>query len=224
MSEYQFYEFRSIDRPLSTREQQEIEGWSSRTSPTSTGATFIYNYGDFPKDPKEVVGKYFDAMFHIANWGTKWLLFRFPKELLEREVIEQYCTVDEISISEHGKYLVLEMLFSEEEGYGWIDGEGYLSSLIGLRQDILNGDYRSLHVAWLHACHMPENGGEFDPTIPEPALACPLNPFNGALKSWVELLDIDRSGFVVGDRKRSDCDSSKHFERNNKKYSPAFRG
>ena len=44
MSEYQFYEFRSVDRPLTTKEQQEIDKWSSRTSPSSTGATFIYNY------------------------------------------------------------------------------------------------------------------------------------------------------------------------------------
>ena len=66
MSEYQFYEFRSIDRPLTTQEQREIGRWSSRTHPTSTGATFVYNYGDFPKDPEQVVGRYFDAMFHIA--------------------------------------------------------------------------------------------------------------------------------------------------------------
>ncbi len=35
-----------------------------------------------------VVGKYFDAMFHIANWGTKLPLLRFPKELLDREAIQ----------------------------------------------------------------------------------------------------------------------------------------
>lgn len=68
MSEYQYYEFRCIDRPLTAEEQKEIGGWSSRTHPTSTGAIFIYNYRDFPKDEKRVVEQYFDAMFYIANW------------------------------------------------------------------------------------------------------------------------------------------------------------
>jgi hypothetical protein len=82
VSEYQFYEFRSIDRPLTTKEQQVIGGWSSRTYPTSTGATFTYSYSDFPQNPKQVVAKYFDAMFYIANWGSKQLMLRFPKEVL----------------------------------------------------------------------------------------------------------------------------------------------
>ena len=192
MSEYQFYEFLSIDRPLTTKDQQEIQGWSSRTSPTPTGATFIYNYGDFPKSPKQVVGKYFDAMFHIANWGTKWLLLKFPKELLDHGAVQDYCTVEEISLSEYGEYFVLEILFSEEEGYAWLDGEGFLSSLIGLRRDILNGDYRSLYIAWLHACSNAREWDEFDTTALEPVLSLPLKPFNDALKSWVELLEIDQ--------------------------------
>ncbi len=192
MSEYQFYEFRSIDRPLTAQEQQEIGRWSSRTSPTATGATFIYNYGDFPKNPKQVVGHYFDAMFYIANWGATWLMFRFPKNLLDRDAIQSYCTVDEISLSEHGAYVVLEMRFSDEDGYGWIDGEGYLSSLIGLRQDILKGDYRSLYLAWLHACSQYRGWAEFDPDKVEPVLSRRLTPFNGALKSLVDLVQIDQ--------------------------------
>ena len=57
MSTYQFYEFRIIDRPLTTEEQQEIARWSSRAHVTSTGATFVYNYGDFRKDAEQVVGE-----------------------------------------------------------------------------------------------------------------------------------------------------------------------
>ena len=192
MSEYQFYEFRSIDRPLTAKEQQEIGRWSSRTYPTATGATFIYNYGDFSRDPKQVVGQYFDAMFYIANWGTTWLMFRFPQELLDHPAIQSYCTVDGVSLSKHGKYVVLEMRFSDEEGYGWIDGEGYLSSLIGLRQDILKGDYRSLYLAWLHACSQSREWTEFDTTLCEPRLSCRLTPFNGALQSLIDLVHLDQ--------------------------------
>jgi hypothetical protein len=77
---------------------------------------FIYNYGDFPKDEKRVVEQYFDAMFYIANWGTKQLIFKFPKELMNIDSIKPYCTPEEISISESGKNLLLEFYFSDEEG------------------------------------------------------------------------------------------------------------
>lgn len=192
MSEYQFYEFRSIDRPLTTEEQQAIGQWSSRTYPTATGATFIYSHGDFPKDPKQVVGQYFDAMFYIASWGTTQLMFRFPKALLNRQAIELYCSVEEISLVEHGTYAILEMQASDEEGYGWIDGEGVLSSLIGLRQDILNGDYRSLYLTWLQACSQYRELPEFDEELRDPPLSRHLTPFNDALKSWVEVLHLDQ--------------------------------
>lgn len=191
MSEYQFYEFRSIDRPLTTEEQQEIGRWSSRARVTSTGATFVYYHGDFRNDPKRIVGEYFDAMFHVANWGTKTLMLKFPKELLDSDAMQQYCTVDEISLSEHGVSYVLEMTFSDEDGYGWVDGEGYLSAIIGLRQDILHGDYRSVHIAWLHACSRVREW-EGDATLPEPPLSRDFAPLNDALESWVEILDVDQ--------------------------------
>ncbi len=217
MSEYQFYEFRSIDRPLTTAEQQTIGQWSSRTYPTSTGATFTYSYGDFPQNPKQVVAKYFDAMFYIANWGSKQLILRFPKEVLDSEAIQPYCTVDEISLSEHGKYFVLEMAFPEEEGDGWIEGEGYLSSLIGLRQDILRGDYRSLYIAWLHACSCTREWDEFDITLPEPPLSQSLKKLTGALECWVELLDVDVDLLSVaskgpkGETKNASADMAKQI-------------
>jgi hypothetical protein len=68
MSGYQFYEFKSIDKPLTTKEKEIISGWSSRTSATNTGAIFTYHYSDFPMDELKVVEEYFDAMFYIANW------------------------------------------------------------------------------------------------------------------------------------------------------------
>ena len=47
MSEYQYYEFQAIDRPLTAKEQQEIKALSSRAQVTPTQATFLYHYGDF---------------------------------------------------------------------------------------------------------------------------------------------------------------------------------
>src|SRR5437762_69812 len=47
MSEYQLYEFRAIDRPLTSKEMQELRALSSRAEITPTSFTNEYSYGDF---------------------------------------------------------------------------------------------------------------------------------------------------------------------------------
>lgn len=84
MSEYQYYEFQTIDRPLTAKEQAEIKKLSSRVQLTPTQAIFLYNYGDFRSNPEKVLTQYFDVMFYIANWGTWRLMFRFLKRSLTR--------------------------------------------------------------------------------------------------------------------------------------------
>ena len=51
MSEYQYYEFQTIDRPLTPKEQAEIKELSSRVKLTPTQAIFLYNYGSFYNKP-----------------------------------------------------------------------------------------------------------------------------------------------------------------------------
>jgi hypothetical protein len=46
---------------------------------TPTQAVFTYQFGDFHGRPEKVLEQYFDAMLYLANWGTKRLMFRFPK-------------------------------------------------------------------------------------------------------------------------------------------------
>ncbi|MEG5057356.1 hypothetical protein QUB60_21090 [Microcoleus sp. A2-C5] len=150
MSEYQYYEFQSVDRPLTQSEQEAISKLSSRAQISSSRAIFLYNYGDFPGQEKQVLIKYFDAMFYIANWGSLKLMFRFPKGLIDIELMQKYCVEDIVEVSEINDFVILEISINEEEGFdGWIEGEGNLSSLIGLRQEILQGDYRLLYLAWL---------------------------------------------------------------------------
>lgn len=68
MSEYQYYEFQAIDRPLSDKEQTEVDSYSSRAEVTPTRAVFTYSYGDFRGDPQKVLQKYFDAMLYMTSW------------------------------------------------------------------------------------------------------------------------------------------------------------
>ena len=154
MSEYQYYEFQTIDHPLSDREQESISQLSSRVQLTANKAIFTYSYGDFRGNPQDILAKYFDAMYYIANWGTQQLMFRFPKSLIEIEQIQAYCLEECISISETNNHLILDICFYDEDGFGWIEGGGELAQVIDLRNDILQQDYRSLYLAWLKAIYI----------------------------------------------------------------------
>ena len=187
MSEYQFYEFKSIDKALTKEEQNIISSWSSRTRVTSSGAIFTYNYGDFHQDEEKVVEQYFDAMFYISNWGSKRIIFKFPKELINIDQIQKYCTEPEISLKIKKNSILLDLDFSEEEpDDDWIEGEGYLSSIISLRDDIINGDYRCLYLAWLNT-NINGNENELEPSVP-----LGLNSLNSALQSFIDLLNINQ--------------------------------
>lgn len=122
VSEYQYYEFQAIDRPLTEDERAAVGQLSSRVELSSTRAVFTYSYGDFRGDPKQVLAKYFDAMFYIANWGTQQLMFRFSQSLIEGDRIQRYCLEDYITLSIINNYAVLDIRFDQEEGCGWIDG------------------------------------------------------------------------------------------------------
>ena len=85
MSEYQYYEFRAIDRPLTEEEQAAVGKLSSRVDLSPTHAIFVYNYSDFPARAEEILARYFDAMLYMANWGSCHLRFRFPKNAVDLE-------------------------------------------------------------------------------------------------------------------------------------------
>ncbi|MDY7048671.1 MAG: hypothetical protein RPG89_08640 [Microcystis panniformis WG22] len=192
MSEYQYYEFQAIDRPLTQEERAAICELSSRVKPTATSASFTYSYGNFRGDPKQVLARYFDIMYYITNWGTQQLMFRFPTSLINREAIELYCIDNYISLSFAGDWAILDWEFSQEEGFNdWIEGEGILSELIGLRQEILQQDYRGLYLAWLKAIDLSEGYIDIDKTQLEPPLPPGLGQLSAAQKAFTEIFELD---------------------------------
>ena len=90
MSEYQYYEWHTLDRPLTPEEQTAVNELSSHIDVTSSRAVVTYSWGDFKHDPRQVLARYFDAFLYLANWGSKRLAFRFPKGLLDPRPIEPY--------------------------------------------------------------------------------------------------------------------------------------
>ena len=85
MSEYQYYELRCDDRPLSAKQMEQLRKISSRAQITPSSFVNVYNYGDFRGDPNKLIDKYFDAFLYLANWGTRWLMLHVPRKLLSPE-------------------------------------------------------------------------------------------------------------------------------------------
>ncbi|PKQ66698.1 hypothetical protein BZG01_10520 [Labilibaculum manganireducens] len=193
MSEYQYYEFRSIDRSLTQKEKEEISSWSTRALVTNASAIFEYHYSDFPKDCLEVVEKYFDVMFYIANWGTRRLIFKIPNTFIDKN-IKQYCA-EGLEIYDFKEFILIDIWLEEDDDDGgWIEGEGMLNSLITLRNDIISGDYRSLYLLWLKVSteSVMSDYSEVDEYSIEPELPNGLKKLNGALEELLNVFGIDR--------------------------------
>jgi arylsulfatase A-like enzyme len=71
MSEYQYYEFRAVDRPLTRKEQEELRALSTRATISATLFQNHYEWGDFKGNPARLMERYFDAFLYFANWGTR---------------------------------------------------------------------------------------------------------------------------------------------------------
>jgi hypothetical protein len=69
MSEYQYYEFLALDRPLTAAEQEKVREYSSRARITATSFVNEYHWGDFRGDPAQLIRDYYDAHLYLANWG-----------------------------------------------------------------------------------------------------------------------------------------------------------
>jgi hypothetical protein len=184
MSEYQYYEFQAIDRPLTTEQQAAMRKLSSRVELSATRAAFNYSYGDFRGEPLKVLEQHFDALLYIANWGSKQLAFRFPRASIAAAQLEPYLLGDEESyvgdLHTTPQYLILNLETREEEGYGWIAGEGLLDPLIPLREAILRGDLRALYLFWLR-CAAEQAGWADEDEEPDPLVEPPVPPGLGQL-------------------------------------------
>ena len=79
MSEYQYYEFLALDRPLTDKQRAELRSISTRAEITATRFVNEYQWGDLKGDPRKMMERYFDAFLYLANWGTRRLMFRLPR-------------------------------------------------------------------------------------------------------------------------------------------------
>lgn len=196
MSEYQYHEWQTLDRVLSREEQVKVESLSSHIDVSSSRAVVTYHWSSFRHDPKQVLLNYFDAYFYMANWGTLRLMFRFPKGLIDEAAIAPFLLEEFVTFETFGDYQALDLELSPEDGEGWVEAESGLSRFVPLREDLIEGDYRLLYLAWLKAMTISEKSAddyesEISYSEHEPPVPAGLKRLAPSLEHFVDIFDLD---------------------------------
>lgn len=193
MSEYQYYEFLALDRPLSRDEQNDVRSLSTRARITATCFTNEYEWGNFRGNPDKLMERYYDAHLYVSSWGTRRVMFRLPRTLLDPATAGTYCRDDQAVSRTAGEFTVLDFTSEDEVGeYDYDeDGSGQLSSLIGIRAELAAGDLRPLYLGWLASRSI----WDLDPEMVEDELEPPVPPgldnLSAAQQSLADFLRVD---------------------------------
>ena len=187
MSEYQFYDFRAIDRPLTRNEMDALRAISTRAEITSTSFTNHYEWGDLKANPGKLLEKYFDAFLYVANWGTREFCIRLPREVVDYELLSSMVRGEFVSVRKAGKFVVVEFGHESEWDGDEDDGTGWMASLATLRSELLSGDLRCLYLGWLRCAQ----GNEFSEDKMEPPVPAGLGELSASLKALTDFLGIN---------------------------------
>lgn len=197
MSEFQYYEFVAIDRPLSPSAQKRLRAITSRATITSTRLVNTYEWGDFNADPHDLVAKYFDAFLYYANWGTRRLTLRVPSARLDSKIVKQYCAVrtgptrkgsSVATATTVGSHVVIDLWSENETNDDWEDMEpGMLSVLVPIRNELTAGDYRAIYLAW----RLRVQAGELRGRVRSPPAPDGMSRLTGSQQALIEFLRIN---------------------------------
>lgn len=148
--------------------------------------------------------RYYDAHLYVANWGTHRVMFRLPGDLLDPDVVEDYCVGDQVSAWVADEFIVLE--FTSEDHAGEFDfdydAEALLSALVAVRAELAAGDLRGLYLAWLAAYGAWERDEDVFDRDADDALEPPVPPGLGALtaaqRALADFLRLDDDLLAIG--------------------------
>jgi hypothetical protein len=202
VSEYQYYEFRALDRRLTPDQQQRLRSLSTRAEISATRFANEYSFGNFRGDPGRLLEEYFDAYLYAANWGTRELAFRLPRGLLDAETARRYCDEEDRAwVTETAEHVIVRFRRDDDEGDDWIEGDGLLDPLLDARSELAAGDLRLLYLGWLLKVQLGglddeddadfEDDGEGLADEVEPPVPAGLRQLSDSLASVAKFLGID---------------------------------
>jgi hypothetical protein len=187
MSEYQYYEFQAIDRPLDRAAQDTLRSISTRARITATSFTNHYEWGDFKGEPRKLMERWFDLHLYLTNWRTRRLMMRLPARLLSLDDVDRFVRdPDRIDVWTAADNLIVDLNRDDVEAdEEWDDGAGWLAALAPLRADVASGDLRMFYLVWLMA--VEEELVPDDEIEPLPG----IGPLSGGLGAFAGFFGID---------------------------------
>ncbi|MEU4375160.1 hypothetical protein [Pseudonocardia alni] len=196
MSEYQYYEFLAMDRPLDEREQAEVRALSTRAQISATSFTNEYHWGDFRGDPLRLMERYYDAHLYFANWGSRTLMLRLPLGVLDVEAVEPFLVDSLVSVWDTAEHLILGLHSDDENADFFGPDDLYtLAGLVGVRAELASGDLRPLYLGWLAAQGTwDRDEGAFDvdnEEVLEPAVPAGLSTLTASQRALADFLRLD---------------------------------
>lgn len=190
MSEYQYYEFAAIDRPLTRTETAELRAVSTRAEITPAGFVNHYEWGDLKADPADWMRCYFDAFIYTANWCSCRLALRVPLATFRKSELKPFTSRHALTIEAAEAHWIINWSLDESEDYerfGMEDGSNWMRRLAPLRDELLRGDLRPLYLGWLAAAAR----GELRDDALEPEVRPSLSALSSPQQALVEFLEID---------------------------------
>ncbi len=152
MSEYQYYEFLAIDRPLDRADREALRTISTRARITATSFINTYDWGDLKGDPKAFMARWFDIHVYVANWRARRLMIRTPVQSVPRRLLDAAVVKDgPATVQVIDSHVILDIYRDEVNLDDWDDGSGWLASLLPLRTAAMAGDFRLFYLVWLMA-------------------------------------------------------------------------
>lgn len=191
MSEYQYYEFVAIDRPLTRTEMDELRRLSTRAQITPTRFTNEYHFGDFGGDPSAMMARYFDAFVYLSNFGSREFMVRLPASAIDAQALRQTEVPFGIFSSESaGDHVVLCFHGSDDDGDFAPeddDGPSWMVRLLRAREALMRGDPRPLYLGWLLGIQAEAWSDEVvEPPVPPGLSELPQSLSDLATFLWVD--------------------------------------
>lgn len=193
MSEYQYVEFRAVDRPLTDAELKFVKTQSTRAEISRWSFQNEYHYGDFRGDVNVFLRHGYDIYLHYANYGVRSVAFRLPAGLpFPQPLCSQYIGTGELTWEKDrkGKACIVSLSPFHESGEIdeiWDPGD-YMDEMVDVRNRLVAGDLRALYVLWLCAA-MDDQSVSLN--VVEPPVPGGLSQCAEALGPFMEFFGLD---------------------------------
>ncbi len=188
MSEFQYYEFQAIDRPLDEEAQQALRRISTRARITPHSLVNTYQWGDFKGDPRELVARWFDLFVYWANWGSRRVLIRLARRSVDLAAIRRYRVRGILEFEVSRDHVIVDVQRTIEDPPDDLPEEAGASvPFAALRGDLLRGDESCLYLGWL----LGAQDGLISPKTPEPPRPPGIARPSGALHGFATFFGLD---------------------------------